>query len=232
VAQKAIQISPESKAYLAELEKRLGRKAIYKGLLTLFNREKNFAATEVQQLLRSRVRVRSGALTRSILARRELFQGVPAIRVGVLRGPSLKYAAAQEYGTQGKNPASPIRTIVPRRAKSLAMPVNTALKTSGVGRYPSPRQYPGGLHFIPFRRGIAKGALYPASEMKKMARDKAKSPERFSLRNYKAAYILLKRTDIRAHFFLRDGMQAYLPKLVAKIEQYLKGLFDARRSAS
>lgn len=97
----------------------------------------------------TRLRVRTGALRRSIRAR---VRGTTLIlQAGGGSGRSdVKYAAAQEYG----------KTITPK-GRFLARPVGPALTPAGAARYTSARQVPG-LHFVRVKAGRASGVLLDA----------------------------------------------------------------------
>jgi len=97
--------------------------------------------------------VRTGTLRRSVISRVESGAKGPLIRVGVTRGPALKYAGILEHGG----------IIRPVSSKSLAIPTGDALTASGVARYASPRDYPGELSFIPIHRGRVVGILVDKS---------------------------------------------------------------------
>lgn len=214
----SIELTPNSKALLERAKRELNREHLFQEILGLFDRyaPKVTSFVQANYLRGQRLNVRTGNLARSITGTAVLDRGVPALRVGILRGPALPYAGVQEYGTRGKNPTSPYDTIRPKTGKYLAMPVNDALTPAGVARYTSARQYPADLVFIPFRRGtIAKAGLYRADELKK-----------FEFEDVEPVYILLSELDIEPQWYLRDGMKAMLPGLVGELGVLLGGLLE------
>lgn len=217
-------LSAAGKKRINSLISMLGRDQLFRQLDGLFHKHSLIAAGHVSRTMLSgqRLKRRTGSLARSITGTGLRVDGVPAMRVGIFRGPALKYAGVQEFGTKGKNPESPYPTIRPKKGKALAMPLEPALTPAGVERYGGPRNFPGGLHFIPFRNsGVAIGALYSPAEY-----TIAKS---FGLREAKAAYLLLKKIDIPPHWYLRDGFRNYLPLFKKALEAYLKDLLNERK---
>lgn len=172
---------------------------------------------------------RTGSLARSVTGGSVMRDGVPAIRVGVFRGPAMRYATTLEYGTKGKNPDSPIDTIRPKNAKALAWPQPPVLTPAGVAKIQSPRQYKAAfgydLKFVPFRRGIAIGALYDEREL-----EKAKEGDTFDLTQAKAAYILLKQLDLEPTHFMRKGMIASLPMIARELAKFIKEMAHGTRT--
>jgi hypothetical protein len=215
---------------IRHLERELGKTRFAKALLLFFNRQALLVAGRISKRFLSgqRVKRRTGSLARSITGSGVLVKGVPGMRVGVFRGPALQYAGVQEYGTRGKSPESPYPTIVPKKAKALAVPVNpggSSLTFAGVPRYTGPRQFPGKLRFVPFRRGMAIGALYPEAALK----NAPKSPDgKLTLPRGKAAYLLLRKVDLPARHYLRDGFRQYLPELAESLARYIRDLVVLR----
>jgi len=171
------------------------------------------------------VRRRTGSLARSITGTGLRIDGVPAMRVGVFRGPSSRYAGLLEHGTKPHNPESPydtVRPIPPRKA--LAMPVNDSLTAAGVARYPGPRQDPRELRFVPFRKsGISQGAiggLYEEKQLKAAGDDLSKA---------KAAYLLLAKADYKPRHYLRSGLRDQLPQIALELGQLLGRLAGGRK---
>lgn len=220
-------LTEATKKYLLAAEKEFGREPLYIGIERFFDRQASRGATRIAdtQLSGQVLKTRSGNLKRSVVGRGLRVNAVPAMRVGILRGPALRYAGVQEYGTQGKNPSSPYPTIRPKRAKALAIPLDEgpAVYPSGVARYDSPRDFPGGLHFIPFRRGVAVGALYPESEIQRL------HSGGLTLRDIQAAYLLVTKVDIKPHFFLRKGFEKFLPEVAKELGKYLKAVIQNAR---
>lgn len=167
---------------------------------------------------------RTGQLASSITGRSIREKGVPGFKVGVFRGPALRYAGILEYGTKGFNPKSPYPTIKPKRAKALAMPVGDAVTAAGVSRFGGPRDYEkqaGKLTFIPFGRGSgAIGGLYSETELAK--------GDGTNLINAKASYLLLAKTDIKPRWYLRQGVRRRLPMVVKKLSKFLEGILSGR----
>lgn len=231
MAERALALTKESADFLANLRKFGDRDLLNRQLLGFFNKEgKIIAGRIVKDALSggNGLRRRTGSLARSMDGRGEIVGGVPAIRVGSLRGPALKYVALQEYGTVGAGGELP--TIVPKglMVKNLAIPINQALTPSGVPRKPRPGDW-GKLHFIPFRKRAtqnAQGALYAPSEYAKIRRAiKAKTFN--GLKGYKALYLLVRKVDVRPKSFLRDGFTRYLPELNARLNAFIKSLWFA-----
>lgn len=220
------ELSASTKKYFQAAEKEFGRDALYAGIERFFDKQASRGATRIAstQLSGQVLKTRSGNLKKEVIGRGLRVNGVPAMRVGIFRGPALRYAGVQEYGTKGKNPSSPYPTITPKKAKSLAIPLDggPAVHPSGVAKYDSPRDFPGGLHFVPFRRGVAIGALYPESEIERLKGG-------LSLRDLQAAYLLVTKVDIKPHFFLRTGFEKFLPEVSKELGKYLKTLVQSAR---
>lgn len=221
----AIGLDRRSQMILDCLVRELGRDELYRRILEFFARRGQIVAGAITKRLLSGQLLgrRTGALARSITGFSTLVGGLPGMRVGVIRGPSLAYAGVQEYGTKGENPASPFDTIKPKRAKALAVPVNDSLTPAGVPRFGGPREYPGELVFIPILRGAAIGALYDE-------RDLMKLPTGASLDDARAAYLLLRKVDIKPKHYLRDGFLKEIAQVSADFANFLANLFaDCRR---
>ena len=151
------------------------RDKLFKALLRVFNRLGNLAqAYGTKKFLSgasggSGLRRRTGSLAKSFMGGAVQYKGLPAVRVGVLKGPAEEYAHVHEYGTKGKGGKLP--DIRPKKAKYLAVPLwskaagfgsNRAVTDAGVSMFSSPREYPGQLRFVSIRGGGAGGsaALY------------------------------------------------------------------------
>lgn len=176
------------------------------------------------------VRRRTGTLERAIVGSAERVGRLPGMRVGVLKGPALKYAGVQEYGTKGKNPTSPYDTIKPRKAKALAIPAEggKALTAAGVDRFGGPRGYPGELKAVPFTdSGIAVGALY---DMKAHDRLEERHGE-VDLGDLQPVYLLLKKVDIEPKWYLRDGFMERLPLVSRALSRGLKAHIEGEGKA-
>jgi hypothetical protein len=181
------------------------------------------------------LRRRTGSLARSITGRGVIVDGIPAMRVGVFRGPSLAYARIQEFGGR----------VLPKRAKSLAMPVGDALTPAGVAKWASPLDFPGRLTFVPFRHGrIAIGALYDTESLN-AARAKA-TAARLQARaagqggklnmsrhgslvdwsSVRKLWVLLKYADIPARHYLLNGMRTFIPQIASELLVSLKAVLN------
>jgi len=170
---------------------------------------------------KKRKKRRTGSLARSIEGRALQIEGAPAIQVGVLRGPAVRYAGIQEFGTKPFNPDSPFPTIKPRNAKALAQPVGEALTSAGVARYPSPRAFPEPLKFIRFGRPRGRnkviGILVKEVEYQRAREAAIAEGSDVSLGQIDALYILMLQLDIRPGLFITDGLQSHFPKLLEAI---------------
>lgn len=179
----SIDLTPESKSLINRLLARIGKEKLYEAITGFFGQQSLIAAGLISRLVAQTLRQR-GNLARSIIGRGERIDQVPAVRVGVFEGPSLQYAGVQEYGTKGKNPESPYPTIKPKRAKALAVPIDSSLTASGVPKFDSVRDDKRDLKYIPINRYPVVGKLVVdttqrarkrAREAFKRAREKAKA---------------------------------------------------------
>lgn len=214
-----IGLTAKSKRDLKSLATGTERQKVFSSLLHVMGRRGVFVASAISKdmLAGQRLKIREGNLSKSITSEASLIGGLPGVRVGIFRGPALAYAGVQEFGTKGKAPDSPYPTIKPKNAKALAMPVGSALTPSGRVRYGGPRDYPFRLRFVPFKRGIAVGALYPETELKKEQKAARREKRPVDLNNAEAAFLLLKQVDIPPHEFLKDGMANALPALAEDV---------------
>ncbi len=216
-----LRLAPESILVVREIEHRWGRATLYQVLDHVLDRQGSLMARSIVAAMKSLgLERRTGTLARSVLPQSERLAGVPALRVGIFRGPALRYAGVQEFGTRGKEPTSPYPDIVPKRAKALAIPARggRALTPAGVDRFGGPTKYPGTLRFIPFRRGIAVGALYDERDLKRAPKDEDGN---LSLDQIKAVYLLLRKVSIKGKHYLRTGALAYLPRLAGAMAKDL-----------
>jgi len=229
-----IEMKPQDRRRLDQLLRDLAPAQIFALFKELFDQLGSRAAGFIVKnyLSGQLLKVRTGSLRRSLTGRAVSLHGVPALRVGIFRGPTVAYAGVQEFGTRGVNPSSPYPDIVPRRAKALAIPLDKehggsgrALTPAGVARYVSPRDYPTPLRFIPFRRsGVAVGALYDPEDL----------PDHgpVDLGAARATYLLLRRVRITPKHYLWRGLQFFLPEIAKGVHDTLKGVFDGKRSAT
>lgn len=238
----SIQLDAPSREYIAAVARPgnlFEKQALFAAILRVFARSSSRIASAISRnYLRGQSKsMRLGVLARSIVGDAELFDGVPSFRVGVLRGPALRYAGVQEEGTRDQNPDSPYPPIEPRDAKALAIPIGKgAVLPSGASRYESPRDYPGKLRFIPFRGArIAVGALYDEEDLKRRkledfdAADASHAHSKgLSLDNLRPAYLLVRRTSIKAGHFLRGGMDAGLPAVQTELAEFIASIIEGR----
>ena len=198
---------------------------VYAALDRFFDQTALWLAGQITKtsLSGQKLKRRTGQLAASVTGRSIREKGVPGFKVGVFRGPALRYAGVMEYGTRGFNPRSPYPTIKPKRAKALAMPVGDAVTPAGVHKYLGPRQYAkqkAELTFVPFDRGSgAIGGLYTDDEL-------IKGGTNFS--NAKAAYLLLAKTDIKPRWYLRQGVRSRLPAIVKRLSKYLRDILSGK----
>lgn len=158
----------------------------------------------------------SGIVSSSIISK----TGLPGIKVGVLRGPALKYYLTQNYGTKGLNPDSPIDDIVPRRAEAMAIPVGPALTSSGVRKRISPTSWDN-LKFIPFRNsGVAIGALYDADDLASLR------GEGLTLSDIPQYYLLVLQVRMKPTLFMEKAIAARLPQSVSNITYFINNYFN------
>lgn len=172
---------------------------------------------------------RTGTLRRSITGSLSEYEGIPALEVGIFKGPALKYAGPQEYGTRSYNPSSPYKDIEPRSKKFLAIPVGDALTPAGVPRYASMRDFPQPLRVVMFKNVSRKRSadvvgLLVVKELFDEFNDALGvgddfDPDRPEYLNVVA--ILATRTAISPGFFLSDGIQDYLPQLADNLAAFL-----------
>lgn len=173
-------------------------------------------------------RARTGSLRRSITAELAQENNLPAVEIGVFRGPALKYAGPQEFGTKSYNPQSPYPDITPKNSKFLTIPVGRAVTPAGVPRYASMREYPDKLQPYFFRKvKRSKGAdivglLFLAEEFEKAQTEEIKYGRRVvDLDKLEAVAILATRTAITPGFYLTDGVRDYLPRFTENLADFL-----------
>lgn len=210
-------INKTSQKNINLLINRLGKEELFRGIQNFFTRQALIGSARIADTMLSgqRLNRQTGTLAKSLTGTGLRVDGVPALRMGIFRGPALKYAGIQNLGTKKYNPASPYDTIRPKKGKALAIPLDPVKTGTGLDKYGGPRGFPGELHFIPFRKsGIAIGALYDDHEYD-VARE-------FGLREAKAAYLLMTEVDIKPTFYLRDGFRNFLPILTKNLAAYLK----------
>lgn len=213
-----IKLTQKSLAYIAAIKKRAKPGQFERDVLGFLDKQASIGADFISDnyLSNQRLKRRSGALARSIVGRSLMASGVPAMRIGVLRGPALRYAGVQEYGTRKYNQSSPYDTIRPRSAKALAIPQKPALTAVGIDKFGGPRGLPFKAAFIPFRgTGVAVGGLFDPKTL-------PKSGSGLSLRSAKMYYLLVKQVDIKPKWYLKDGFEAWLPKMTEELADWLR----------
>jgi hypothetical protein len=229
-----LEFAKEDRAFVEGLLKSTLPEVVVVGIARLFQRMAPRAARSIVRTELSspysfrgpgstleKIRRRSGTLARSVEGIAQMRDGIPSLRVGVFRGPALRYAGIQRFGTKGKNPASPYDTIRPRNARFLAVPMKPVLQFNGVEKYPGgPRSYPKKLVFIPFRSGgKVAGALYDAQELLEARR---RAGGEVSLRDVQALYLLMRSVDLRPWFYLEIGLRKWMPELVRAVATLLR----------
>lgn len=239
---------PDLKRLLDKATARWGPDAVRRIAVSSFARSAPFFTREVSAFVTGKataqnrlLHVRSGALSKSIASIASERDGAATIETGTIKGAASGYFAVQELGTQGKNPASPIPTIRPVKGKALAIPIGPALTDAGLPRYTSPRQYPVPLDFRPINRGNVIGLLVDESDKSSAAIEQRRA--RASKKGSKGfipgvlgkqatlgevAYILVKKVDIPAHYFVRDGFFRALPPALDRLAGDLARLLDAK----
>lgn len=240
----SITLTPESKRNIARLKAIGGKAALREALTPFFKRQASLAAGHIVRnyLSGQRLKRRTGNLARSVVGVTEVVRGMPAMRVGIMSGPALRYAGPLEYGTKGKNPESPYDTIRPKNARALAIPRGPALTAAGVDRRNGPRGYPQGmLTFIPFRgSGVAVGGLFLTSSLTRQGGQRRNTETgqfepgfkrvRVPLRQAIMYYLLVKKVDLEPRWYLRDGFTSYLPELTPELTRYLRDYVVGARS--
>jgi len=220
-----IKLTKDSLKFLDEAQ-RLSKKGEFEeNVLGFMDRQASIGADWIADNYASGQRLgrRTGALARSIVGRSLTVGSVPAMRIGVLRGPALRYAGVQEYGTRRYNPSSPYDTIRPKSAKALAIPQEPALTPVGVDRFGGPRGVPFKLTFIPFRStGVAVGGLYDPRSI-------PQTGSGLTLQTAKMYYLLVKEVDIKPKWYLKDGFDAWMPQFTEELADWLRDYVTARR---
>lgn len=206
-----IRLTPASKRALEKLRKLSTAAGFREALRPFFNRQAPKVGGYIikNMLSGQRLRRRTGSLARSVIGLTEDYRGLPALRVGTLRGPSTPYGAIQQRGG----------VILPKKAKALAIPMDAALTPAGVDRFGGPRGYPGELKFIPFRKsGVAVGGLFDPATIQK---DEDGKPD---LANATMYYLLVRRVVLPAKHWLTDGWKGYSPTFSQELAVFLKDL--------
>ena len=208
-------LDKKSKKYFKDLQKQLDPKVLLASLVKFFDRQGSFVAGQIIKKFLSGqlLGVRTGSLRRSIVGVGVNDKGAPGMRIGVFRGPALAYAGIHEHGG----------TILPKKAKSLAIPQPAVLTPAGVSKYGGPRNYPGDLKFVPFRNsGIAIGGLFDAESLKGSD----------DLRNGIMAYMLVKKVQIKPKKYLQKGLAANISKVTKALSIFLRDQFLSKDNPS
>lgn len=157
------------------------------------------------------LRRRTGSLARSVIGKSDYIGGLPGMRIGIFTGPALAYAAVQEFGAE----------IKPKKPGGfLAVPVDGGggLTPAGVARYESARQYPRELVF-------ARGRFKARLGGKEVTAGAAllDSDRRFKdfMKHARPVYLLLRKVNIRPKKYLRNGLSAALPLVIARLQEDL-----------
>lgn len=208
-----IKLSPSAQKMMRRLRDELEVKQFVSDLMGFLQKLSQKAALHVvkESLTGTKVlKTRTGALRRSVIGRAELNHGVPVIRVGVLRGPSIKYARIQEEGG----------TIKPRKASALAIPQEPVLTPAGVHKYVSPRKAPFVFRFVPFRGRNIIGKLVNEKEVDAL-RDGGDTLQE-ALFHAKAYYLLAKSVTIPARRWLSTPIRTFLPVIARDVKLYME----------
>lgn len=230
-----IKMTEGSLEFIDALRKRMGVVPFTQSVLKFFGVEALRVAGKVSRLLTTGelgIRRRDGTLAKSVVGVPDLHDGAPSMRVGILRGSALKYAGVQEYGTKGKNPASPFDTIRPKKGKALAIPTDE-VKVAKSGRIKA--EFAGGprerndLTFIPFgKRPNLIGGLFTRKSL-----EKARGPEgplggkgKIDFAKARAAYLLVRQVDIAPKRYLHKGVTTELPNTARRLMKFLASLID------
>lgn len=147
----------------------------------------------VRQSIQQRLRKRSGGLLNSVKVRVEPDHGGTLIRV-------LVDAPQARLLDQGG-------TVVPTRAKALAIPIGPALRADGSPRYRSPRQVPRDLV---------------------VAKPKGKSAILLDPKTGAVWYILVPRISVRGRRYLEPALAQLTAEAVPLIERQVAALIEGR----
>lgn len=227
--------SAATKQYVDKLRRILGFAKFRAQLLKFLDLEARAAAKFIAKNFLSGQRLDpvTGVMRKTIEGQAVVFRNVPGIKIGWFRGPAVRYAGVQEEGTVGKGGKYP--TIVPRKKQALSIPGPKVENAKGVDRYGGPRHYPGKLVFIPFKKaalaGQVIGGLFDARDLARARRIGRRSTTRYSLRDIKLAYLLLRYVDIKPKHFLRDGLALFLPGFLNRLEEFFVRLVSREVSA-
>lgn len=104
----SITLNPKTTRKINKLSEQ-NRAKLYAEVVNLFRREAILGSGFItkEYLSGQRLNRITGTLSRSVVGQGGLFKGLPTMRIGVLSGPALRYAAILELGTSDFNPDSP-----------------------------------------------------------------------------------------------------------------------------
>lgn len=201
---------------------RFSEEGLYQALLRFMNKQAQLAAGHVirTQIGEGKaINYRSGQLAQGVVgARNVVVEGIPAARIGVFKGPALRYAGIQEFGTAARNPDSPFGPILPRTAKAMAFaplgsPANPELR--GHRMYDSPRQFPQPLQFLPIRKGPVIGRLVLKEELHRV---------RLGMLDFSAVqtiFLLMSKVELCDTQFLWKGFVDFLPTMAQNVSNFI-----------
>lgn len=156
-------------------------------------------------------------LSRALTSQSLMVNGVPAVRVGVFEGPALAYAGITEHGTKKWNPLSPYPVIVPKKASPSALAIPTeqggALDASGDQIFSGPRQQPQLKYVRLHGRHPVVGLIVRTKRTR----------EALSLGSLNIVWILVTSANRKPKFYLKGGMEEYLPILVMRLADFIQG---------
>lgn len=184
------------------LEAATGRLA--REVLATASRAVAVAEGESRDLARTRLRRRTGNLSRSITG---TVEGWPSVTMGLRAGggaEDVRYAALQEYGG----------TVRPKGHPFLAIPVGPALTPAGVPRYPGgPRTVP-----VPLAVAQTRNRDFVLVE----AHGRRTKGGRLSSVQGVVWYILRRQVTVPAHRFVRDPFDAMVRALPQQMSEALQ----------
>lgn len=158
----------------------------------------------------------NSALSRSIRSMPLTVEGAPAVRVGVFEGPALVYAGPRELGTKRWNPESPYPTIISKRPQPAALAIPTeqggALNASGDQIVSGPRKQPQLRYVRVQHQGNVVGLIVRTRRTR----------EAMALGSLNVVWILVSSVDLKPSFYLKRGMEEYLPILTMRLADFIQ----------
>lgn len=207
-----MEFDPQGLRYFNVATREYSERAVQDIVRRRLEREAKGAANTARQLASTRLRQRSGRLARSIDSRVRISRRKASLEIGVFKGAARRYAAIQDQGTRGRGGSFP--TIVPKRAKALAIPVGAALRSDGSAKYRGPRTDRVPMSAIYFKNPSNPnviGALYSTRALRDHRR--AKKPGLPPAR-----WLLVRKTDLRPRRFLTDAGNRAFERLIPKVQ--------------